>query len=202
MTKRRSTTSMPDNDSSVASKNARGPTLKISEDKYTSIACNVVLETTELLERVLAHLSPEKIFELQRVSQHWKQAISVSPEIQELLFLRAAPPGRTRETWEAFDAKTQQRIRIHFAYPCGLDRHQLTTRRISHTQDDANSDYPVLFLSVALNPLMERHPWSFPLPRPLMDLSEQGDSYRDAAHMRERVRYKGTMASLEQYPRM
>lgn len=35
-----------------------------------------------------------------------------------------------------------------------------------------------------------------------MDFSEQGDSYRDAAHMRERVRYKGTMASLEQYPRM
>lgn len=156
----------------------------------------------ELLERILALLPPKKVFELQRVSQHWKQAITASPEIQELLFLRPAPSGRPLETWEAFDAKSQQRIRIDFAYPCGLARHQLTTRQVTPTQEDANSNYPVLFLPFALNPLMERHPWTFPLPRPLMDFSEPRDSYQDSAQMRGRVRFKGTMTSLEQYPFM
>jgi len=35
-----------------------------------------------------------------------------------------------------------------------------------------------------------------------MDFSEPGDSYQDSAQMRERVRFKGTMASLKQYPSM
>lgn len=193
---------MPDDDSAVASEVERGPMPKVSGDIYTSTVCHAVLETTELLERILAHLPPKKIFELQRVSQHWKQAIATSPEIQELLFLRPAPSGRPLETWEAFDAKSQQSIRIDFAYSCGLARHQFTIRQGIHTQEDANGNCPVLFLPIALNPLMERHPWTFPLPRPLIDFSEQGDSYRTSAHTRERVRYEGTMASLEQYPSM
>ena len=176
-------------------KHAHRPRPRTSDDANIFVVCNAVWETTELLEGILAHHPCKKMFAIQLVSKHWKQVTAACPEIQELLFLRTAPP---LETWEVFDAESQQRIRIDLAYPRRLARHQLTTRRTNPTPEDTNSNHPVLFLPVALSPLMERHPWMSPQPRPFMEFSEQGDSYLNSARIRECVRYEGTMNSLEQ----
>jgi hypothetical protein len=47
-----------------------------------------VLDTTELLECILSHLSPKQIFGIQRVARLWKDVIAHSPGIQEKLFLK------------------------------------------------------------------------------------------------------------------
>lgn len=165
-------------------------------------ACDTVLHIPELLERILSHLAPQKIFTLQRVSRSWKEVITVSPELQGMMFLRQQLSRRPREIWEAVDPQTK-RVTIDMAdgvgpyHECNCN---LKIRMVVHVQDDANGDdNRMLFLPVALDQLMER---GKPARRPLVAVDGQGVSCAVAISSAERVSYRGTMALLEQYSAM
>jgi hypothetical protein len=165
-------------------------------------ACDTVLHIPELLERILSHLAPQKIFTLQRVSRLWKEVITVSPELQGIMFLRQQLSRRPLEIWEAVDPQAK-RVTIDMAdgvgpyHECNCN---LKIRMVVHVQDDANGDdNRMLFLPVALNPLMER---GKPARRPLVAVDGQGVSCAVAISSTERVSYRGTMALLKQYSAM
>lgn len=163
MGKRHNAKRTPKRDSSGSSKLARPHTTKqIAEasSKHThsrdTHARDTVLHIPELLQLVLSYLPPKEIVTLQRVSLYWKGVITASPEIQEILFFRLRPAGRPFETWELVDA-TFNRVRLvqeDPAFPSLLRASVFKIPQVQHTQDDANSRDPELFLPVALSPLM------------------------------------------------
>jgi hypothetical protein len=56
-----------------------------------STAQDLVLATPELLEAILSHLPPHALLFAQLISRSFHTAVTTSPTLQRLLFLRAAP---------------------------------------------------------------------------------------------------------------
>lgn len=63
----------------------------------TDAARQAVLNTNELLERIILHLPMKNIFAIQRVCQRFKAVIATSPDIQTKLFLRLR--NEPEENW-------------------------------------------------------------------------------------------------------
>jgi hypothetical protein len=200
MVKRRLSVRTPGRDSCGSSKRARRllPSSSIDDGDTNTLATrDAVLNTTELLERILAHLPSRKIFVIQGVSKHWKKVISTSPDIQETLFLRPTPPERPREIWELVDAQFN-RVRVLTKTEARLYAGDCDPRRLEQREGDAVRNHAPVYLLVALNPMMERSAGSFLTRHTVVGLDEPGVAHtiKDTRH--ERVSYEGTMALLEQ----
>jgi hypothetical protein len=134
---------------------------------------------------------------------YWKEVITASPEIQKILFLRLRPAGRPFETWELVDA-TLNRVRLvqqDLAFSGLPHASVFHIRQVQHTQDDANSRDPELFLPVALNPLMLRRNLSQTgsvNPRlPLVKIDAMATSRMIEYTCGESVRYRGKTDVLQ-----
>jgi hypothetical protein len=190
----------PDCDSSGSSKRATRPDTSYSivevpshAHKNDPNACDNVLKITELLARVLSHLPPRKIFEIQRVSRYWNEVITTCPEIQEMLFLRPQPAERTVKAWAVVDSELRRIQRRATPYPEGVQLHEFEVRR---RQEVSNVDGHILLLPVALNPLLKR---SIPPRPPLIEANDQGVMEYKTAACSEPISYYGTMAPLERH---
>lgn len=215
MGKRPVTTRTPDCESSGFSKRARPHTARriVEAPQHThngdTNTCGVVLQIAELLERVLSYLPPRNIFVVQRVSRHWKEVITASPEIQEMLFLRPRHTSKPLEIWEVVDVETGHKLidvpdgKAPEQHVCPLhicDR-KVQIRQTGHPREEASSDdgHRMRYLPVALNPLMGP---GRPARRLLVASDGQGISCSTAGLAAEHISYRGTMALLEQYPAM
>jgi hypothetical protein len=78
-----------------------------------------VLETTELLENILSHLSVKDLFKNNRVCKKWIRVIADSPDIKAKILMR---PRRQRGTWWMVRWKfdTVSGIDPHSVHSCGL----------------------------------------------------------------------------------
>lgn len=118
------------------------------------------------------------------------------------MFLRPKISRRPLEIWEAADPQTK-RVTIDMADGVGpyhLCNCNLKIRQVVHSQGEADGDDDrMLFLPVALNPLMER---GKPARHPLVAVDGQGVSCAVAISSTKRISYRGTMALLEQYNSM
>lgn len=63
----------------------------------TDVSRQAVLNTSELLEGILAFLPPKQLFANQRVCKQWRNVIASSPELQRKMFLRVDEVPR--QTW-------------------------------------------------------------------------------------------------------
>lgn len=183
------------------------PIVEAPEHSHNSdtTARDTVLHVSELLECVLSHLPPRNIFTLKRVSRFWKNTITASPELQEMMFLRPQLTKEALEVWEASDPEAK-RVPVDrpdaspSAHYCDC---KLKLRRVglprefnaNHNDDDERK----LFLPVALNPLMEKANCA---RRALVAADGQGVACSTAKLSTECVIYHGTIALLEQYPCM
>ena len=171
-------------------------------------ACDTVLHITELLERVLSYLPPRKIFTVQRVSRYWQGVITASPELQKIMFLRPQLAKGPLEIWQVVNFETKRNqpdmpdreAPEHTCPMYACHRKVKIRRRVSHPRAEANNDdEELLFLPVALNPLMGR---GKPARRPLVAVDGQGIPCSTATSAVERISYHGTMALLQRYASM
>jgi hypothetical protein len=206
MGKRRLSVRTPERGFLSSSKRARRlltPTLVVVDGSGTNTptARDAVLNTTELLERIIAHLPNRKIFTIQRVSRHWREVIAACPNIQEMLFFRPTPSGKPFQIWELVDAKTN-RVRILPEVPVRLKAHTSDNPPDEHTQEGTGGDSTWRFLPVALNPLMERAVQSILSRGCLKGLDEPAIASTITETRHERVTYKGSLTFLERYASM
>jgi hypothetical protein len=61
-------------------------TTAVSQRKAATVACRAVLQTTELLEKIMLELHWFQTFVAQRVCRHWRAVIQDSAQIQEVRF--------------------------------------------------------------------------------------------------------------------
>jgi hypothetical protein len=97
------------------------------------------LDTTEILENILSYLPNRTVFGVQRVCRQWRDAIAVSPTIQDKLFLRLR--GQTPETWLLTNPE-EKKFRV--AAPADIE-----------FPSEVNFGQRPLFMPVTLNPLLE-----------------------------------------------
>jgi hypothetical protein len=94
------------------------------------------LNTTEILENILSYLPNRTVFGVQRVCRQWRDAIAVSPTIQDELFLRLR--GQTPETWLLTNPE-EKKFRV--AAPADIE-----------SPSEVNFGQRPLFMPVTLNP--------------------------------------------------
>lgn len=146
------------------------------------------------------------LFQTQRVSKYWRGVTATSPDLQEALFFRAPPRGRTLETWELLNSKMERVEPIpEIRWPSFMvtDTTPFHVRHVTHTPADAEKDRPELLLPVLLNPLMERCGGLDSSRQPMVQHEDEADDgkifSRVYADIREEhVSYEGTRALLEQ----
>ncbi|KAK5136511.1 hypothetical protein LTR08_002855 [Meristemomyces frigidus] len=73
-------------DSSAATMDPAAP------DALNDTATHRALAVVELLERIILHLPPKKIFQLQRINKHFAAVVETSVEIQRTICLAPDPP--------------------------------------------------------------------------------------------------------------
>jgi hypothetical protein len=115
---------------------------------YGVMATIQALETTELLEIVLLHLSLKDIFCVQRVCRAWREAILYSPQLQQLTFLGRGPRQlprtktvRNNSVYDERNATREERMKSD-AMPVSVRLNDGTTRA-----------KPVIYTEVAFNPV-------------------------------------------------
>lgn len=129
----------------------------------TEVPRRAALDTTEILEKILACLPPQTLFGVQRVSRQWRDLIARSPPIQEKMFLRRV--DRVPEVWMMTPLKPEPEIPSDEMRVLELSECNFRTVSAAEVESgDCESKYGArgtqhLRTPVALNPWLRRRTW-------------------------------------------